>query len=117
MNQILVGKQRDGYHPQKNALFDILSLPNQLHRSKSTYPKGPELSKIYFSKNQVPDLISLELNHLPQTVKAYKKAVRKDYVYDEKALDIEPGNETVDELFREAKNNAAVTSNLKNLYE
>lgn len=117
MNRVVVGKQRDGYHPQKDASFDILSLADQLHRSKSTYPKGPERGKIYFSENQVPDLISLGLNHLPRAVKAYKEAVRKDYVHDEKALDAEPGNETVDELFREAKDNAAVTSNLEDLYE
>ena len=99
INQIIVEKQRDGYHPQKEALFDILSLANQLHRSKSTYPKGPERGKIYFLENQVPNLISLELNHLPQAVKEYKKAVRKDYMYDEKALDVKPGNKMVDELF------------------
>ena len=98
-------------------MFDILSLADQLHRSKSTYPKGPERGKIYFSENQVPDVISLGLNQLPRAVKEYKEAIRKDYVHDEKALDVEPGNKTVDELFRETRDNIAVTSNLKGLYK
>ena len=117
INWVVVRKQRNSYSLQKNALFDILSLANQLHRSKSTYLKSPECGKIYFSEGQVPNLIGLGLNLLPQAIKAYKKAVRKNYVNDKKALDAEPGNETIDELFKEAKDNAAVISNLEDLYE
>lgn len=57
MNRIVIGREKKGYHPQKDASFDILSLANQLHRSKSTHPEGPERGKIYFSENQVPDFI------------------------------------------------------------
>ena len=57
MNCVIIGKEREGFCSQKNTLFDILSLANQLHRSKSTYPEGPERGKIYFSENQVPNLV------------------------------------------------------------
>lgn len=59
MNQIMIKWESNGKHPQKDAAFDILSLADQLHLSKSTDPKGPEQGKIYFSENQVPDLIDL----------------------------------------------------------
>lgn len=75
MNRIILGKEKDGYLPQKNALFDILSLTDQLHRSRSTYLEGQERRKIDFSENQVLDIIKLGQDHLPQAVKAYKKAV------------------------------------------
>ena len=65
MNCVIIRKERDGFRPQKNASFDILSLANQLHRLKSTYPEGPERDKIYFSENQVPNLVQLGLTHLP----------------------------------------------------
>ena len=48
MNQIVIGREKEGYYPQKDTLFDILSLVNQLHRFKSTYPEGPEHDMIYF---------------------------------------------------------------------
>ncbi len=114
MNRIVIGKERDGYHPQKDASFDILSLADQLHRSKSTYPEGPEQGKIYFSENQIPDLIKLGLKHLPKAVRAYKEVIRKDFVYvGENALsgDI-AGNKTVEELFRQARKDGAVISEL-----
>lgn len=116
MNRIVIGKERDGYHFQKDASFNILSLVDQLHRSKSTYPEGPEQGKIYFSENQVPDLIKLGLEHLPKAVRAYKEVIRKDSVYvEENALsgDI-AGNETVEELFRQVREDGAVTSELYN---
>lgn len=46
-----------GRHPSKNASFDILSLADQLHQSKSTNPDALDRGKIYFSENPVPDLI------------------------------------------------------------
>lgn len=57
MNQVIIGQEQEAKHLQKNSFFDILSLANQLYRSKSTLPEGPEHSKIYFSENQVSDLI------------------------------------------------------------
>lgn len=57
MNWIIIGRKKEGYHSQKDTLFNILSLINQLHKSKSTYPKDSKRDKIYFSKNQVLNLI------------------------------------------------------------
>ena len=57
MNWIIIGREREGYHPVKGALFDILSLADQLYRSKYTHPKGVEHGKIYFSENQVSNHI------------------------------------------------------------
>lgn len=57
MNYIVISREKKGYHLQKDALFNILSLSNQLHRSKSTYPKTPKYGKFYFSENQVLNLI------------------------------------------------------------
>ena len=64
INCIIVGKEKDGYHSTKDAAFDILSLANQLHRSKSTYLEEQERGKIYFLENQVPDLVKLGLEYL-----------------------------------------------------
>lgn len=75
MNRIIVGKERNGYHLTKNASFDILSLADQLYRSKSTYLEEPKHGKIYFSENQVPDFVKLGLEHLSQAIKAYKETV------------------------------------------
>lgn len=101
MNCIIVSKERNGYHPTKDASFDILSFANQLHRSKSTYPKGLKRGKIYFLENQIPDLIKLEVKCLPQAVKVYKEAVRKHTVHKSGAFMLEKDrNKTVDELFR-----------------
>ena len=119
MNRIIIRKERDGYRPQKDALFDILSLADQLHRSRFTYSEGLERGKIYFSENQVPDLIKLRQNHLPQAVKAYKEAVWKNSMDIKRTLmpDDEYGNKAIDELFRQAREDAAVTSDLTELFD
>lgn len=31
LNKVIIGRERSGYHPTKDSLFDILSLANQLH--------------------------------------------------------------------------------------
>lgn len=115
MNQIVISREREGYHPQKDTLFDILSLANQLHKSKSTYPEGPEHGKIYFSENQVPNLLEQEKEHLSQAIKSYKKVVKKDSVYkkDKLMLEVEARveNEAIDKLFAQARKDAAVISN------
>lgn len=72
INCIIIGKERDGYHPTKDASFDILSLADQLHRLKSTYLEGTKHDKIYFSENQVPDLIKLGLEYSLRAIKAIK---------------------------------------------
>lgn len=40
MNWIVIRKQKNSYHSQRNASFDILNLVNQLHKLRSIYPKG-----------------------------------------------------------------------------
>lgn len=119
INRIIIGKEKNGFCPQKNFLFHILSLANQLYRSKSTYSDGPERSKIYFSENQVSNLIKLGLNHLPQAMKSYKKAVQKDMMHKYKASMLEDGfgNEVVNELFRQAKEDATVTSDFSDFFK
>lgn len=106
MNRIVINKEQNGYHPQKDTSFDILSLVNQLHRSKSTQSQGPERGKVYFSKNQVPDLMKQRLEHLLKAIKAYKKVVRNDIVdIGDKAaalLDNIGANKAADDLFRQA---------------
>lgn len=59
LNWIVIGREKNSKYPWKNASFDILSLVDQLYHSKSTDPKGSKQEKIYFSENQVPDLIDL----------------------------------------------------------
>lgn len=103
MNQIIIGRKKEGYYPQKDALFDILSLANQLHRLKSTYPEGLEHGKIYFSENQIPNLLEQGKKHLSWAIKSYKKAVKKDLMHKEDKLMLEveakAENEAVDKLF------------------
>lgn len=60
----MISRKKKGYHPQKDISFDILSLTNQLHRLKSTYLESPKRGKIYFSENQVLNLIKQEKKHL-----------------------------------------------------
>ena len=111
MNRIIIGRERDGYHPQKDSSFDILSLADQLHRSRSTFLEGPERGKIYFSENQVPDLINLSLEYLPRAVKAYKEAIWKNSIYkNADDAEAETINESVEELFRQARDESAITS-------
>lgn len=77
MNRIVIGRERNGKHPQKDASFDILSLADQLYRSKSTDPKGPEQGKIYFSENQVPDLVDLGQTYLARAIASYNESIER----------------------------------------
>lgn len=77
INRIVICRKRNGYHPQKNTSFNILSLASQLYRLKSIYLETLEQKKIYFLENQVQNFIKLGIKHLPKFVKAYKKATRK----------------------------------------
>ena len=120
MNRIVIGRERDGKHPQKDASFDILSLADQLHRSKSTDPKGPEQGKIYFSENQVPDLIDLGQAYLHRAVSSYNEAVERgqgEADTDAVASELDGGqNESIDELFNQAREEALVTSEVSELF-
>ena len=105
INRVVVGRQRAGRHPQKDTSFDILSLVDQVHRSKSTDPKGPEQRKIYFSENQVPDLLDLGQAYLPQAVTSYNKAIlrgRSEVEEDVMVPEADGQNESINELFQQA---------------
>lgn len=43
INKIIINKEKDSYYPQKDAVFDISSLVNQLYKSKFTYPQRKNL--------------------------------------------------------------------------
>lgn len=92
----------------KNSFFDILNLVDQLHKSSFTYVKGSKCDKIYFSENQVPDLIKLGLKYLPCTVKAYKKTIWKNSAYSKTA---EAGivNKFIKKLFMQARDDLVIT--------
>lgn len=75
MNQFIISKERDGYYPTKDSFFNILSLTDQLYRSRSTYLEGSKYSNIYFSEKHVLDLIKLGLKYLSHIVKAFKEAI------------------------------------------
>ena len=111
MNRIIIGRERKGYHPQKYSFLDTLSLADQIHRSMSTYLKGRKRDKIYFSKNQVSDLIKLSLEYLPHGVKAYKEAVWKNSAHSE-AAEVDTVNRSNKQLFRQTKDDSTVISNL-----
>lgn len=116
MNQIVIRREKDCYHSQKDVLFDILSMANPLHRSKYTYLDSSKYGKIYFSENQVPDLIKQEQKHLPQAIKSQKELVKKDLTYKENKLmlDVEARveNEAIDKLFAQAREDATITFDL-----
>lgn len=119
INRIIIGKEKNGFCLQKDALFNIINLANQLHRLKSTYPDSPKYGKIYFSEIQAPNLIKLKLNHLLQAVKVYEKAIWKNMLYKHKGFIFEnrTRNEVVDELFRKARKDAAITSDFSNIFK
>lgn len=118
--------QAIGRHPTKDALFDILSLANQLHRSKSTIPDGPEPGKIYFSENAAPDLLEEGEAILHREVDRYNLSLSKnelltttsnEYTLEEEIQipELQGNNEQVNELFSQAQEAAAVISNLSEL--
>lgn len=85
-------EQRSGKYPTKNILFDILSLADQLYWSKSTNPDGPKYRKIYFSKNQMPNLLIQRNKLLYFNIHSYNKLVEKQalqmFILEEKAMQI-----------------------------
>ncbi len=124
LNRIVVGRQRGGNHPIKDALFDILSLANQLYRSKSTIPDGPSTG-IYFSENQVPDLLKRGKKNLHRAIDSYNDTVFKNNVLDPTSdvakknvgiPELVGQNENVNELFNQERDEAMATSDLSELY-
>ena len=125
MNKTIIGRQRKSRHPVKDASFDILSLANQLYRSKSTYPRGPDIEKLYFSENQVPDLLIEGRKALPSAIEAYNLSIStndlaeaaepltKEEVAEE---NIRHNNQTVAKLFNTAREERVLTADLSELY-
>lgn len=133
MNQVVVGRDRTGRHLTKDSSVDILSLADQLYRSKSTIPEGPEPGKMYFSENPAPDLLLDELKALPAQVEALNKSVKDKrpvkievdgdedgITFGSRAHPIElpnvGSNEIVNELFLSARESASLTSNLTDVF-
>lgn len=81
MNKVIAGRDRSGRHPTKNASFDILSLADQLYRSKLSYPDNPERGKIYFFENQVPDLLMQGKAYLHPNIFSYNKAIEEHALF------------------------------------
>lgn len=108
-----------GCHPPKDASFDILSLADQLYRSRLTNPNGSEPRKIYFSENLVPDLLVQGEKALIKNVLAYNKSLSKpgggrevigDKLTEEVEVEDKTGfqelqgiNERVNEIFNQAR--------------
>ncbi|MCJ1349198.1 hypothetical protein MMC31_007434 [Peltigera leucophlebia] len=131
MNKIIIGREKSGLHREKNASFDILSLADQLYRSKSTCPKGLECGKIYFAENQAPDLLKQGLEAFLQAATTYNDTVLKNRLPDasdkldgpvdggdntEDSVEFERINERVNELFDQAGDKRAVIADLSELY-
>lgn len=133
MNQVIIRKEQNGRHLTKDASFDIQSLADQLYRSRSTTPDGPEPGKIFFSENPAPDLWKEGLNQLHISVWAFNESLRKNEAIED--LAIENGNEAsgigtaeypmeldlganeeVNELFSSTRASLGITSNLANVY-
>lgn len=118
INRIVIDKEQEEYYLQKNASFDILSLANKLHKSKSTHLQGLKHGQNYFLEHQVLELITMGLKHLPKAVGAYKKIVKKNIVNvkDKTAaiLDDTVANKAVDDLFRQVQEDNAVISEFYN---
>ena len=133
MNRVIVGREQKGRHPTKDASFDILSLADQLHRSRSTIPEGPEAGKIYFSINPMPDLVDEGIKELPTAVAAFNESLKKkrfvlaeendaeDQATDGSSVnqpiefDIQV-NKAIDEIFSSAHEVSSLTSSLVDTY-
>lgn len=48
ITQIIISSKQNFIHLTKNALFNILSLANQLYQSKSNFLQDLKLEKLYF---------------------------------------------------------------------
>lgn len=106
-----------------------MSLADQLHRSKSVTPDGPEPGKIYFSENPVAYLLAQGLEAFEKNITLYNESVdRKEHgitaangeqASDEEVQEIqasefrelEGDNERVNEIFNAARESAFVAAN------
>ncbi|MCJ1464122.1 hypothetical protein MMC07_002735, partial [Pseudocyphellaria aurata] len=113
MNRVVIGHQRKGYHLQKDASFDILSLADQLHRSHSTNLEKLLPGRDYFSENNVPDLLRAGKHRLPSALEAYSKssAVKDKMFYQpDVSAELDGQNEQVLGLFSRAQDEAFLTA-------
>lgn len=131
MNKVIIGRERAGRHPTKDASFDILSLADQLYRSRSTFPEGPEPEKIYFSENPAPDLLFEGTKAFGSTADEFNRSLEKNDVGEamldetedglagrkDNPIDLDSGrNEEVNNLFSVARESLSVTTDLVDLY-
>ena len=131
MNRVVISRKRKGKHPIKDSLFDILSLSDQLYRSRSIYPEEPHLRKIYFLENPMPNLITEGTKHLHIAIKLFNELVRENKpptatdVAEETEIGSTVNNPTdldaslnplIDELFLEARSASSMTSDLGNIF-
>lgn len=108
-------------------MFDILSLSDQLYRSRSTVPESPHQGHIYFSENLMPDLIDEGIGNLAIAVLLFNESVDKNHVPSSQSteetesgtsfdhlvdLDANSTNLVVDELFLKARDASSMTSDL-----
>lgn len=126
MNRVIIGRERSSTHPIKDVSFDILSLADQLHRSKSTIPQGPEPGKLYFSGNKALDLLMDGIEALERNVHKFNESILKDEIL---SIEVDTNDESsnskgqeveeigqVEEMFCEAQDETSMTSYLTNLY-
>lgn len=125
LNRIVVKWQKCGNYLIKSALFNILSLADQLYRSKSTIPDGLGIGKIYFSKNQVPDLLEKGKKTLHCAIDLYNDTITKNKVLDPvseinrqdlQIPELVEQNKSMNELFNQARDEVTATSDLSELY-
>ena len=133
LNRVIIGRERKGCHPEKDASFDILSLADQLHRSKSTNPDGPDKGKIYFSENEVPDLVKEGCEAMWKAIEAYNKSIEENGIMSKinneavletleaagetsELFELDGADKLINEMFNSAREGADLTSDLSELF-
>lgn len=56
-----------------------MSLANQLYYFKSTVLEKLKLGKIYYLKNEAPDLFTEGIKHLQKSINLYNKLIKNNY--------------------------------------
>lgn len=106
----------------------IMSLADQLCRSRSTTPEGPQRGKIYFSENPVPDLISGGIKILRHNIGVFNESLEKNEIFTtftdstkaesnaDHIHDMDAGsNAVVNEIFITAQEASNLTSDLADI--
>lgn len=133
LKRVIIGREQKGRHPEKDASFDILSLADQLHRSKSTNLDGPDKGKIYFSENEVPDLVKEGSEAMWKAVEAYNKSIEENKIMSKinnkavletleaagetsELFELDGADHLINEMFNSAREGADLTSDLSELF-